>query len=378
MAVAKSKALAQICAVVGSDESEVKRVARARADELTPAGGGDFACDIIDGVADNADAAAGRIHQAIEALLTFPFFGGEKLVWLKSATFLADDQTGRAQAVTDALEKLAETLGGGLPASTRFLLSAVGVDKRRTFYKALGKLGKVEVFDKVDAGKSGWEEAAAEIVEHSARERGLRLSADALELFTLLTGGERRLIENELEKIDLYLGAARREVNAEDVRLLVPLSREGIVFELGNALAERDLNRALSLLDQLLFQGETAIGILLVALIPTVRNLLVVKDLMTRHRLQRPAQPFFFGKTLERLPAEATWHLPRKKDGTVNAYSLGIAASHTHRYTLPELCVALEACLAANIQLVTSGLEPEVALGQLLVKVIAPASAPGK
>jgi DNA polymerase-3 subunit delta len=206
----------------------------------------------------------------------------------------------------------------------------------------------------------------------------LRLSADALELFTLLTGGERRLIENELEKIDLYLGAARREVNAEDVRLLVPLSREGIVFELGNALAERDLNRALSLLDQLLFQGETAIGILLVALIPTVRNLLVVKDLMTRHRLQRPAQPFFFGKTLERLPAEATWHLPRKKDGTVNAYSLGIAASHAHRYTLPELCVALEACLAANIQLVTSGLEPEVALGQLLVKIIAPASAPGK
>jgi DNA polymerase-3 subunit delta len=378
MAVAKSKALAQICAVVGSDESEVKRVARARADELTPAGGGDFACDIIDGVADNADAAAGRIHQAIEALLTFPFFGGEKLVWLKSATFLADDQTGRAQAVTDALEKLAETLGGGLPASTRFLLSAVGVDKRRTFYKALGKLGKVEVFDKVDAGKSGWEEAAAEIVEQSARERGLRLSADALELFTLLTGGERRLIENELEKIDLYLGAARREVNAEDVRLLVPLSREGIVFELGNALAERDLNRALSLLDQLLFQGETAIGILLVALIPTVRNLLVVKDLMTRHRLQRPAQPFFFGKTLERLPAEATSHLPRKKDGTVNAYSLGIAASHAHRYTLPELRVALEACLTANIQLVTSGLEPEVALGQLLVKIIAPASAPGK
>ena len=378
MAAAKTKALAQICAVVGSDESEVKRVARARADELTPAGGGDFACDIIDGVADHADAAADRIHQAIEALLTFPFFGGEKLVWLKSATFLGDDPTGRAQAVTDALEKLAETLGGGLPESTRFLLSAVGVDKRRTFYKTLGKLGKIEVFDKVDAGKSGWEQDAAEIVERAARERGLRLSGDALELFTLFTGGERRVIENEIEKLDLYLGPSRREVSAEDVRLLVPLSRAGIVFELGNALAERNLHRALALLDQLLFQGETAIGILLVALIPTVRNLLVVKDLMTRHRLQRPAQPFFFGKTLERLPAEATAHLPRKKDGTVNAYSLGIAASHAQRYTLPELRIALEACLAANIQLVTSGLEAKIALSQLLVKIIAPANPPMK
>ena len=371
MAAAKTKAEAQICAVLGSDESEVKRAARALADAMTPAGGGDFGCDVIDGVADNADAAAGRIHQTIEALLTFPFFGGEKLVWLKSASFLADDPTGRSQTVTDALEKLAETLNSGLPGSTRFLLSAVGVDKRRTFYKTLGKLGKIEVFDKVDAGKSGWEQDAAEIVERSASGRGLRLAADALELFTLFTGGERRVIENELEKLDLYLGPTRREIRADDVRLLVPLSRAGIVFELGNALAERDLHRTLALLDQLLFQGESAIGILLVAIIPTVRNLLVVKDLMARHRLQRPAQPFFFGKTLERLPADATAHLPRKKDGTVNAYSLGIAAAHAHRYSAPELRAALDACLAANIQLVTSGLEPKIALCQLLVKIIA-------
>ncbi len=371
MPAAKTKAQAQICVVLGSDESEVKRAACALADAMTPAGGGDFGCDVIDGVADNGDMAAGRIHETIEALLTFPFFGGEKLVWLKSATFLADDPTGRSQTVTDALEKLAETLTAGLPESTRFLLSAVGVDKRRTFYKTLGKLGKIEVFDKVDAGKSGWEQAAAEIVAGSAGERGLRLDSEALELFTLFTGGERRVIENELEKLDLYLGPARREVRADDVRLLVPLSRAGIVFELGNALAERNLHRTLPLLDQLLFQGESAIGILLVAIIPTVRNLLVVKDLMARHRLTRPAQPFFFGKTLERLPAEATAHLPRKKDGTVNAYSLGIAASHVQRYTLRELRLALDACLAANIQLVTSGLEPKVALAQLLVKIIA-------
>lgn len=373
MATAKTKAQAQICVVLGSDESEIKRVARERADAMKPANGGDFGCDIIDGSADNADAAAGRIHQTIEALLTFPFFGGEKLVWLKSTTFLADDPTGRSQTVTEALEKLCETLDSGIPTSTRFLLSAIGVDKRRTFYKSLGKLGKVEVFDKVDSSKSGWEQDASEMVDHSARERGLRFSAEALELFTLFTGGERRTIENELEKLDLYLGPAHREVGAEAVRLLVPLSRAGIVFELGNALAERNLPRALSLLDQLLFQGETAIGILLVAIIPTVRNLLVVKDLMARHRLQQPAQPFFFGKTLERLPADATSHLPRKKDGTVNAYSLGIAAAHAHRYTLPELRIALAACLATNIQLVTSSLDAGIALSQLLVRIIATA-----
>jgi DNA polymerase-3 subunit delta len=357
-------------AVVGSDESEVKRLAREWAAEMTPAGGGDFGCDVIDGAVQYADEAAARIHSAIEALLTFPFFGGEKLVWLKSASFLADDQLGRSQTVIEALEKLAEALQSNVPESTRFLLSAVGVDKRRSFYKGLAKLGKVEVFDKVDASRSGWEEEAAALAGKCAAARGLRLAGEALELFTLSTGGERRVIENEIDKLDLYLGPARREVGVEEVRQLVPLSRAGIVFELGNALAARDLNRCFALLDQLLFQGESAIGILLVAIIPTVRNLLVVKDLMVRHQLQRPREAFFFGKTLERLPPAATAHLPRKKDGTVNTYSLGIAALHAHRYQLPELRDALSACLEANVRLVSSALEVKVLIGQLLVRIV--------
>jgi DNA polymerase-3 subunit delta len=371
MAAVKVKASAQFCAVVGSDESEVKRAAREHAEQMTPADGGDFACDMIDGAVQYADDAAARIHATVEALLTFPFFGGEKLVWLKSANFLADDPMGRSATVIEALEKLATTLASGIPESTRFLLSAVGVDKRRSFYKGLAKLGKVEVFDKVDASKSGWEEEAAALARALAEDRGLQLQGEALELFTLSTGGDRRVIENELDKLDLYLGVDRRSVGVEEVRKLVPLSRAGIVFELGNALAARDMNRALALLNQLLFQGETAIGILIVAIIPTVRNLLVVKDLMTRHKLQRPAQPFFFGRTLERLPPAAVAHLPRKKDGTVNAYSLGIAASHAHRYELPELRTALHACLEANVRLVTSSMEASVVLSQLLVRVIA-------
>ena len=372
MAATKAKVSAQICAVVGSDESEVKRVAKEHAGRMAPKEGDEFATDIIDGVADNADQASTRIHQTIEALLTFPFFGGEKLVWLKSANFLADTPMGRAAAVTEALEKLAETLSGGMPESTRFLLSAIDVDKRRSFYKGLGKLGKVEVFDKVDASKSGWEEEAAALARQRADERGLQLSGDALELFALSTGGDRRVMESELEKLDLYLGPSRRAVTVDDVRELVPLSRAGIVFELGNSLAARDLNRSLALLDQLLFQGETAIGILLVAIIPTVRSLLIVKDLMTRHKLSRPQQPFFFGKTLDRLPESATAHLPRKKDGTVNAFALGLAAMHAHRYEMDELHGAFQACLEGNLRLVTSSMEAEVVLSQLLVRIIAP------
>src|SRR4051794_37247342 len=97
MAAPKPKPQAALHAVLGSDESEVKRAGRDLAAKLSP--GGEFAVDIIDGAADNADQAATRIHQTIEALLTFPFFGGEKLVWLKNATFFADSPTGRAADV---------------------------------------------------------------------------------------------------------------------------------------------------------------------------------------------------------------------------------------------------------------------------------------
>jgi len=367
MPAVKKTAQSAIQAVVGSDEAEIKRAARALADRLTPPG--DFSADIIDGVAENADAAAAKIHATIGALNTFAFFGGEKLVWLKNANFLADSPMGRAQGVVEALDALGTTLAGGLPDGTRFLLSAIDVDKRRSFFLNLKKIAQLEIHDRLDTKKSGWEEAAAAIVQELAVARGLDLSADATGLFVLCTGGERRVVESELDKLDLYLGPARRAVRLEDVELLVPVSRAGVVFELGNALAARQLPRCLDRLEQLLFQGESPMGIMLVAIIPTIRNLLVARDLMIRHRIARPQQPFHFVNALERLPPAAVSHLPRKKDGTVNTFALGLAAQHAHRFELAELREALAACLEANVRLVTSGLGPEVVLSQLIVRI---------
>ena len=369
MAIAeKKKTAAAIYAVVGSDESEVKRAAKEIADRLTPPDAGEFGSDIIDGRADNADQAVTRIHQAVESILTLPFFGGEKLVWLKSANFLGDNIIGRAASVLEALEKLNATLSAGLPGDVKFLLSTTEIDKRRSFFKSLGKLAKIEVFDKLDTSRSGWEQEAMRLAGERASGMGLHFNADALELFALLTGGESRQIDNELEKIDLYLGQQRRNVTAGDVRQLVPLSKAGVIFELGNALAQRDVRLGLALADQLLEQGESAIGILLVAIVPTVRNLLVVKDLMQRHKLSKPQMPFHFTATLNRLPENAIAHLPRKKDGSINGYALGIAACHAHRFQLNELRKLLDATLEANVQLVSSQLEQNVILGKLIAK----------
>jgi len=92
---------------------------------------------------------------------------------------------------------------------------------------------------------------------------------------------------------------------------------------------------------------------------------------MQRHRLSRPAAPFHFTGALNRLPPEAIAHLPRKKDGGINTYALGIAAMHVQRYTLAELRAGLKTCLEANIALVSGGMEARTVLVQTVVKIAA-------
>jgi DNA polymerase III subunit delta len=365
----KSKAAtANVRAVVGSDESEVKRTAADLATKLTPPGAGDFGLEVIDGAVDNAEQAASRIRSTIEALQTLPFFGG-KLVWLKNANFLGDTAIGRAASVQSMLVELAEIIKGDFGANITLLLSATEVDKRRSFYKALANRAELQIFDRLDSSRSGWEEEATEIVHSRATKRKLQFDDDALDLFVLLTGGDTRQIDSELEKIDIFLGNERR-VNVELVRELVPLSRAGVIFELGNALAERDLERALTLVRRLLDQGESAIGILLAAILPTIRNLLLAKDLMERHRLPRPHAPFHFISAISRLQDTATEHLPRKKDGSINAYALGIGAQNAHRFETEQLVAGMQACLEANLQLVTTQLDHELILTEVVVKLL--------
>jgi DNA polymerase III subunit delta len=362
---------AQIYAVVGSDEGAVKSRARELAQQLTPKDTGDFGQDLIDGAADNADQAVSRIHSAIEAIQTLPFFGPGKLVWLKDVNFCGDTVTGRSAQVIAALDQLQPFLSAGMPSGVVFLLSASEIDKRRSFYKSITKVATVEHFDRIDTSRSGWEEEAESLARSLAAERELIFQPEALEVFVRLAGADTRQLRNELEKIDLYLGA-KREIDTQSVRNLVARTATGVIWELGNAIAKRQLSAALALLDQLLFQGETPIGILYAAIIPTVRNLLVTKEILETYGVKAPSAPYQFNSIIARLPQAAQNFLPRRKDGNINVYGLGIAACEAHRFSLAQLIRGFEECLKANIQLVTTQLEPRLVLSKLLVSLLAP------
>ena len=356
-------------AVIGSDEGRVKQEARELAVRMTPPDAGDFGCEIIDGMTDNADQAASKIHETLNSLETLPFFG-EKLVWLKSANFLGDTPAGRSATVLEALEALGELLGRGIDSRVRFLLSATPIDKRRAFIKTLDKTTDLLVFDALSVNTRGWEQQAEAMIAERAREHGLKFTPDALEYFLTCTGADTRLITSELEKLSLAPDS-EKGVTIELVRLFVARTQAGVIFDLGNAFAERDLPRALSLVDQLLFHGETPIGILLAAIIPTVRNLMAVRTLMDHHGLRSVDYPGAFASAAGRLSPEAVELLPRKKDGTVNYYGIGFAAVHAKRFKMAEMRRAMDACLEANVRLVSSSIDPKSVLDHTLVRCLA-------
>lgn len=361
----------QVHVVLGTDDARVKEAAMQIVQRLTPPDAGEFANEIIEGNADNAEHAGQICGNVIQALQTMPFFGGAKIVWLKAANFLGDTQTGKAQAAVQGFENILDVIEAGLGPDVQFVLSANVIDKRRTSYKRLSKLAAFEVFDKPDTSKAGWEQAVMSHASQRARGLGLAFESGALELLVQMAGDDTRQLENEIEKIDLYLGE-RRRCSINTVRGLVSMSRAGVIWEIGNAIGSRDLQRALELLGVLMYQGQNAIGILLAAIVPRVRSLLIVKELASKYKVNR-SNYSGFTSSLEALPESATSHLPRKKDGSgFNAYPLFLALNEAGKFTLDELHAALTACLEANSKLVTTQLESKVVLERLLVGMLAP------
>jgi DNA polymerase-3 subunit delta len=367
MVSAKSRA-SEVHFVTGSDEAAVRKAAMELVRELAP-DADVFGLEVIDGAADNVDAAINALQQASQALLTLPFLGGSKLVWLKNASFLAEVGPGRSENVAGALERLCEVLESGLPAGISFLLSAPLADKRRTGYKLLTKLATTAVHDLPHVGFRGDEEAIAEWTAVRARERGLQLRPDAVDVLAARVGLNPLQLESELGKLETALGTGTR-ISSGEIRLLVPQTREGGIFDLSDAILKRDLALALETLQQLIHQGERGIGILLAAVVPTVRNLLLVKDLILQHNLSPPSQPQFFAGTLKRLSAAETAHLPRKKDGTLSAYLLGIAAASASHYTREELKEGFVSCASANQQLLSGILTDAVIMERLLIELL--------
>ncbi len=354
--------------VMGSDEGMVSEEAIKLFNSLKPADSDEFSNDIIEGNADNAEHAFEICSKVNQALQTMSFFGGAKVVWLKSASFLGSDRTSESERAKDGAQGIIDVLEAGLPEDITFLVSATAIDKRRAFYKFLKAYADISTHDKPDTSRGDWPQVMAASIREKAKPMGLTFSRSALDVFVQLVGEDTRQVRNELEKLDLYLGPERREVEERDIEKMIPLTRAGVIFEIGRALQKRNGARALELIDQQLEKGESAIAVIRASLIPTIRNLFMAR--LVVESFKPPTSNFnSFKAALDKFPSQDLSWLPTNKSGALSAYPLFLSVEDALRFTTQALKKAMEAAHLADQQLVTTGLDPRMVLHKLVVEL---------
>jgi DNA polymerase-3 subunit delta len=307
-----------------------------------------------------------------EALQTLPFFGSGKVVWLKDCNFLGDERAATAQAVTESLAGLAQELKEFTFQNVRLLISAGKVDKRKVFYKALDKLGKVETFAALSVDDRDWADKAETTARKAVRERQKEISEEALAELITRVGPNARQLDNEVEKLSLYVGE-RAEIEFADVADICSRNKTARAFALGDALGDRDLPRLLSRLDEELWEvkldpQKSEIG-LLYGLISKVRGMILLKEMLREGWVKPDMDYSRFKAQLERVPVDQLPEDRRFNPLALNPYVLYKALPQIKRYSQAELIQAMELLFQCNQRLVTSGLDESLVLQQALVQI---------
>jgi len=371
MPTAKVPALALIC---GDDEFAVKKRAKDIYQNWSEELGG-MDHEIIEASVSNSGDALNKISKLREAIQTLPFFGSGKVVWLRDCNFFGDERAASAQAVTETLNELAEELKNFKFENVRLLISAGKVDKRKTFFKTLDKIGTVENFDALSADDKDWAERTEMAARTAIRERKKEISEEALGELVNRVGPNARQLETEIEKLSLFI-ADRNKIEFADVTTICSQNKTAKAFALGDALGDRDLPRLLKRLDEELWEtkfdkDKSEIG-LLYGLISKIRAMLLLKEMMREGWIKQTMDYNSFKTQLTRVPAEKLPADRRFNPLALNPYVLYKALPQVKKYSQSELVRAMDLLLRCNRRLVGSGLDAALLLQQALAQIAAP------
>lgn len=355
--------------IAGDDEFLVKEAAARKATELAPKDAGPFGVEIIEGDAANGEEALGVVRRLEAAFQERALFSRQKLVWWKNTNLLAAEVPG-GESTLQALSGLNELLRRGLPDGVTLLVSAIGFDRRRTLAKTLEKTGQIELFlVREERTEETEERIETFITERLVAEKKRFADERARWAFRELVEPSLREMANELEKLCLYVGQ-RTEITESDVRTICSASRQAVIWELVDAIGQRNLLKATAALKNLLEQGEA--GISVVAMLATqFRLMLLARDLMEQRLLPPTGRYADYAFAFKRLPDAAKEHFPRSKDGALpNEWRFGRAATAAHHFTRGELIGAMERLLEAHLQLVGSQLNEAVVLQETITRIV--------
>jgi DNA polymerase-3 subunit delta len=341
-----------------------------------------FGLDTIDALVESPGAAALAIRKCLEAVDTPSFMGGDKVVWLKNASFLgAAGRATRGEEVKSCLERLTNLIKKGIMPGVSLMVTAPDVDKRSAFYKACEKAGEVKEFSVTEKAYQIDQQAVA-IVQAALKDAGLTGGAGAVEAMVEREGCDTQQIRNEVEKLRNYLGE-RKEVTRDDIEAVVCSVRGSQAWDLADAVVERKLVKALQVLNRLLYQKTSALYIMSI-LEGRFREFLVYREAMERGWVRTSSGSYGrMNASWDGIPEEAAalvGEILGKDPRTMPGFITGLRAQQAMVFSKPAILKIQKRLLEAHRLLLTTPTEPQWILEMLLIRILGrrPAAAPAK
>lgn len=339
------------------------------------------------------------------------FEAGEDDAWLDALVEQCAGRRDEAPAAADACALLEQALEAGFPRGHHLLITTDVVDRRRRLYPLIGSVGTV-VDCSVPKGERKVDRDAQQAVLAGLMQDLLRpyrktMNPAAFLALCEMTGFEPGIFSNNLEILVAYTGE-RREITAEDVGAALTRTRKDPIFELTNAVSDRELEPSLRFLGSLL-AGEIHALQALAAIANQVRRLIAAKDFLESPggaawqpgcaypRFQQAVMPAVVQHDRELLARIDAWDGPAAEDeeptgrkkkkkakaatdlvlakNPANAFPVFQTMKKAERFSRAELLGALGALREADIALKSSGVSPRLVLERVIRTLCGPRTA---
>lgn len=262
---------------------------------------------------------------------------------------------------TGALEKL---LQKGLPENHYLIIEAPQFDARSSFAKLCAKTGVV-VDRKVEKElrKLDIRQISAQVLAPFKK----RLDAGAEKLLKDMCGGNMRLLQNELEKLAIFVGE-KPIISVAEVELLVRRVREEEFRELADALGNRNLKNALRYVQGALSQDEPPLKIH-GAIASIMRKMLEDRERWGKLGFTpRTSQKELEAKGMKFLAEEIAQQGTKRGAKMPHPYVVWLGFQACMRFELFELIRIMLAIAQADLSL-KSGQNPRLILESLVLQI---------
>lgn len=187
-------------------------------------------------------AEASRIVEACE---TMPVFSEHKLVIVKnSGAFKSKKDTGKQSIKDELLEYL-----NNIPPFTCLVFYEEEIDKRLKLVDIIKKKGLIVEFPYQKPNE------LVKWVVKAFKSNGKEIDASTASFLVDISESGMTEILNEINKVVLFLGE-RSKVGSDDIRKVCTKSIKSRIFDLTDAIAERNITAALKLLNDMIILKE--------------------------------------------------------------------------------------------------------------------------